>query len=216
MHDSDDGLLESHHTRWRQFGFFQRFFSDSLKSIIKEMHYPNYQESLNIESVKEIREWTDIQKSQYLEIETFLSRYLLSSQGDRISMANSVEVRFPFLDDELVEYCMSLDDRFKIKALNEKYILKKIAEKYLPSELVNRKKFPYRSSFNAGEMMSDPYIEYLLSEEGLQKSNLFDSVKVDRFIKSITSKDGLSERENMLFMGIMTLQILFDMFNAEL
>lgn len=215
MHDNNDGLLESHHTRWRQLGFFQRFFSDSLKSIIKEMQYPNYQESLNIESVKEIREWTDIQKSQYLEIETFLSRYLLSSQGDRISMANSVEVRFPFLDDELVEYCMSLDDRFKLKALNEKYILKKIAEKYLPAELVNRKKFPYRSSFNAGEMMSDPYIEYLLSEEGLQKSNLFDPVKVDMFIKSVTSKDGLSERENMLFMGIMTLQILFDMYNIE-
>jgi asparagine synthase (glutamine-hydrolysing) len=57
-------------------------------------------------------------------------------------MANSVEVRFPFLDDDLVENCMSLNDRFKIKALDEKYILRKIAEKYLPQELLKRKKVP--------------------------------------------------------------------------
>jgi asparagine synthase (glutamine-hydrolysing) len=215
MHNGSDSLLESHYTRWRQFGFFERFFSDSVKAMIKEMQYPNYYRSLNMECVQEIKEWTDIQKCQYFEIKTFLSQYLLSSQGDRVSMANSVEVRFPFLDDELVEYCMSLNDKFKIRALNEKYILKKIAEKYLPYELVNRKKFPYRSPLDVRGILCDPYMEYILSEESIGRFNLFNPEKIRGFINSILVNDTLSERETMLLMGVMTLQTLCDIFDIE-
>lgn len=215
MHNSNDNLLDSHYTRWRQLGFFERFFSDRIKSVIKEMQYPNYYRSLKLESVQGMRDWTGIQKSQYFEIETFLTRYLLSSQGDRVSMANSVEVRFPFLDDELVDYSMSLNDKFKIRALNEKYILKKIAEKYLPYELVNRKKFPYRSPLNVRDIMGDSYMEYMLSEEGIGRFDLFSASKINGFIKSILEKDTLSERETMLMMGVMTLQVLCDIFDVE-
>lgn len=215
MHDSEDGLLDSHYTRWRQFSYFERFFSDSVKAEIKERQYPNYYESLKLDSVQEIRGWTDIQRSQYFEIKTFLSQYLLSSQGDRVSMANSVEVRFPFLDNELVEYCMSLNDRYKIKALNEKYILKKIAEKYLPGELVNRKKFPYRSPIDIRTIMCDPYMKYMLSEEAINRFNLFNPTKISSFINGSTAKDALSEREAMLLMGVLTLQILCDIFGME-
>jgi asparagine synthase (glutamine-hydrolysing) len=211
----NDDLLESHHTRWRQFGFFERFFSEDARSQIKEMHYPNYYDSLRLENENEIRTWTGIQKSQYIEIKTFLSQYLLCSQGDRVSMANSVEVRFPFLDDDLVEYCMSLDDRFKIRALNEKYILKKIAEKYLPSELINRKKFPYRSSLDVRKIISDPYMNSILSEEALCRYNLFDPARIKGFIDSVLLKESLSEREAMLLMGVMTLQTLCDSFDME-
>lgn len=215
MHHSEGDLLNSHYTRWGQFGFFKRFFSDDLKAVIKEMQYPNYRRSLDLESIEDIGKWTDIQKSQYVEMETFLSNYLLSSQGDRMSMANSVEVRFPFLDDDLVEYSMSLNDKFKIKALNEKYILKKIAEKYLPSELMKRKKFPYRSSLDVRKIMSDPYMKYILSEECLSKYNLFNAEKINGFLDSVLLKNIVSERENMLLMGVMTMQILCDVFNVK-
>ena len=215
MHDNEDELLDSHYTRWRQFGFFERFFSDSVKEIVKDTQYPDYYRSLNLDSTQEIKTWTDIQRSQYFEIKTFLSQYLLSSQGDRMSMANSVEVRFPFLDDELVEYCMSLEDKYKIRALNEKYILKKIAEKYLPYELVNRKKFPYRSPIDARKIINDPEMKYLLSEEALLRWNLFNPLKVKGFLNGVTAKAVISERESMLLMGILTVQILCDIFHLE-
>jgi len=207
--------INSHYTRWRQFAFFGRFFSDDIRSITKKIGYPDYHKSLELKSVRGIGEWTGIQKSQYLEIETFLSRYLLSSQGDRVSMANSIEVRFPFLDDDLLEYCMSLNDRFKIKALNEKYILKKIAEKYLPQQLLQRKKFPYRASLDVRTVLTDPYVNDLLSEESLGKCNLFDTVKTNGFINSVMMRSSLSEREAMLVMGVVTLQILCDTFRVE-
>ncbi|HEX2945840.1 MAG TPA: asparagine synthase (glutamine-hydrolyzing) [Clostridia bacterium] len=215
MHDNDNALFDSHYTRWRQFEFFERFFSDSLRTLKNSSQYPDYHELLGLGSAEGIMNWTDIQRSQYLEIETFLSRYLLSSQGDRVSMANSVEVRFPFLDDDLVDYCMHLDDRLKIRALNEKYILKKIAEKYLPGELVNRKKFPYRSSLDVREIMRDPYLNHILSEEGIARYNLFNAAKIKGFVNSILMKDSLNERETMLLMGVMTLQILCDLFGIQ-
>ena len=80
-------------------------------------------------------------------------------------MSNSVEVRFPFLDDELIDYCASLNDSLKIKGLNEKYILKKVAAKYLPKELIIRKKFPYRYLPDARSILSDSYNSYMLSKK---------------------------------------------------
>ena len=215
MHGCEDILLDSHYTRWRQFGFFERFLSDGARSMALQSRQPDYYGSLKLDSVQEMKGWSDVQRSQYFEIKTFLSQYLLSSQGDRISMANSVEVRFPFLDDELVEYCMSLNDRYKIKGLNEKYILKKIAEKYLPHDLVNRRKFPYRSPVEARAMLNHAYIKYLLSEEALLRFDLFNAAKINGFNNGITARDSLSERETMLFMGVLTFQILCDLFEMD-
>ena len=51
----------------------------------------------------ELRAWAPLAQDQYLEMRTLLSGYLLSSQGDRVAMAHSVEGRFPFLDADVVE-----------------------------------------------------------------------------------------------------------------
>ncbi|MDD4142931.1 MAG: asparagine synthase (glutamine-hydrolyzing) [Bacteroidales bacterium] len=213
MHNGND-IFDSHYTRWRQFSFFEHFFSDNVGAELKDFRYKNYRELLKLDCEQDIEDFTDIQRSQYFEIKTFLSQYLLSSQGDRVSMANSVEVRFPFLDDELVEYCLSLNDRFKIRGLNEKYILKKIAAKYLPGELVNRKKFPYRSFPDFQNIIGDSYLKYMLSEEAIRRYDIFNSIKIDRFITAIAAKSFLSERETMLLMGVLTTQVLCDVFDV--
>ncbi len=54
--------------------------------------------------------WTPLAQAQYLEITSFLSPYLLSSQGDRMAMGNSVEGRYPFLDYRMVEFASRLPD----------------------------------------------------------------------------------------------------------
>ena len=215
MHRNGDSLTMSHYTRWRQFSFFERFFSQEVRAMAQREQYPNFTQALDLPVISEMDGWTDIQRSQYLEIATFLSRYLLSSQGDRVSMANSVEVRFPFLDDELVEYCMSLNDKYKIRALNEKYILKRIAEKYLPTELVNRKKFPYRSPVDLNAMRNHPYLRYLLSEEAVKRFGLFDPARINGLINRPAGMAALSEREAMLLMGALTFHILCDVFSVE-
>lgn len=52
--------------------------------------------------------WDALCKAQWLEMVTLLPGYILSAQGDRMLMANSVEGRFPFLDCNLVEFSNQL------------------------------------------------------------------------------------------------------------
>jgi asparagine synthase (glutamine-hydrolysing) len=87
-------------------------------------------------------------------MEIWLGESLLS-KVDKITMANGVEARNPFLDFRLVDTAFSIDSKLKLGNTN-KYLLKKIAYKYLPKEIVERRK----KGFNS------PYNEWLMSEFG--------------------------------------------------
>jgi len=60
--------------------------------------------------------------------------------GDKMAMANSLEMRVPFLDVELISYIESLPASFKLRGLTHKYIHKKAVGKWLPEEIIYRKK----------------------------------------------------------------------------
>ena len=69
---------------------------------------------------------------------------------DRTSSAHAVELREPFLDYKLVEFCASVPSHLKInkkKNFTKKYILQKIASELLPEKIVKRKKFPWGIPF---------------------------------------------------------------------
>ena len=93
----------------------------------------------------EFERWSPLARAQYLEATIFLPEYLLSSQGDRMAMAHSVEGRFPFLDHRVVEFCNRLAVRLKLCGLNEKYVLKRALNDLLPENVSNRPKRPYRT-----------------------------------------------------------------------
>jgi len=78
--------------------------------------------------------------SQYTiaELLGYTSNVLLKD-ADQTSMANSVEVRVPFMDHELVNYILSLEDKFK-KPIYSKKLLIDTFKEYLPNEVYNRKK----------------------------------------------------------------------------
>ena len=59
--------------------------------------------------------------------------------ADRNSMANSVETRLPFLNHQLVEFCFTLPDAFKLQGGWPKYILRKSFDKKLPEKITWRK-----------------------------------------------------------------------------
>lgn len=72
----------------------------------------------------------------------YLSQVLLP-KVDTASMANSLEVRSPFLDQELVEMTAQMPDRFKLKGLTSKYILKQAVKDWLPPEIIHRPKMGF-------------------------------------------------------------------------
>ena len=79
------------------------------------------------------------------ELETkMINDFLLS--GDRVSMANSLEVRVPFLDVDLVNFAFSIPTRFKIKRYQTKYIFREAMRGVLPDPIIRKKKWGF--SFN--------------------------------------------------------------------
>jgi len=80
-----------------------------------------------------------LSRMTYIDTTTWLPDDLLV-KADRMTMANSLELRVPFLDHELVEFAASLPASLKLKRRQGKYLLKKWCTPVLPSAIVNRQK----------------------------------------------------------------------------
>jgi asparagine synthase (glutamine-hydrolysing) len=118
----------------------------------------------------------------YLELKLRLPELLLM-RVDKITMANSVEARVPFLDHELVEYAMSLPVNLKIKGASGKHILKRALEKVLPEDLLYRPKrgfgAPIREWFRGA---SGEELGSLITNSSLRKRELFDYKFIERLL----------------------------------
>lgn len=108
----------------------------------------------------------------YIDLKIWLGESLLS-KVDRISMGNSLEVRTPFLDFNLVNYMFSVESSIKVGDTN-KYLLKKIASKYIPKTIINRTKKGFNSPFN--EWLNKEYKDKILDVivEVNNSTNLFN------------------------------------------
>lgn len=115
----------------------------------------------------------------YIDLKIWLGESLLS-KVDRISMANSLEVRTPFLDVNLVNYMFSVDSTLKTGNTN-KYLLKKIAAKYIPESIINRTKKGFNSPFN--EWIFDEYGDSIL--EDILRVNGETGLFHESYVKSI-------------------------------
>jgi asparagine synthase (glutamine-hydrolysing) len=139
----------------------------------------------------------------YIDLKIWLGESLLS-KVDRISMGNSLEVRTPFLDFNLVNYMFSVESHIKVGDTN-KYLLKKIASKYIPETIINRTKKGFNSPFN--EWLNKEYKdkvldviievnnvtnlfnhEYILHIYELSKSNKFKQHLYSLFVFSLWYK----------------------------
>jgi len=160
--------------------------------------------------------WNPLSRAQYTESTIFLTNYLLSSQGDRMAMAHAVEGRFPFLDYRVVEFATRVPPTYRLMGLKEKFILREAARDVIPPELANRPKHPYRAPISKC-FFGDQHLQYvddLLSESSLKEKGYFHPEKVAKLVAKVRRQDGqlLSERENMGLIGILSTQLLDEMF----
>ena len=103
---------------------------------------------------------------------------------DRLSMAHSLEVRAPYLDTEFLELAAGIQGSFKIRAGETKYILKKAALRFLPEEIVFRPKEGFLLPINQWLLQSmELYVRFLLSQERLQRHELFRSSYVQNLVE---------------------------------
>ena len=84
----------------------------------------------------------DVTKMQYIDINLWMVGDILL-KADRMSMANSLELRVPFLDKEVFKLASTLPLKFKVNDENTKYAMRKAALKNLPEEVAKRKKLGF-------------------------------------------------------------------------
>jgi asparagine synthase (glutamine-hydrolysing) len=163
----------------------------------------------------EFSRWTLLAQDQYLEIRTLLSGYLLSAQGDRMLMANSVEGRFPFLDPDVIALANSLPPSYKLHVLDEKHVLKRAARGMIPESIIARTKQPYRApdalSFVAAERPS--YIDEMMSARAVAEAGVFEPRAVAQLWDKCRNKGGesqFSNADNMAVVGVLSTQLLFE------
>lgn len=92
---------------------------------------------------KKLSDLNILNLSTLLFTKSTLQGYILSTIGDKMEMAHSVEGRLPFLDQNLVEFNLQLPGRLKINKLNEKYILRETLKDILPEHIYQRRKHPF-------------------------------------------------------------------------
>jgi asparagine synthase (glutamine-hydrolysing) len=201
----------SHLIRWNNSNHIKKHFSSGMKEKLKD--YSPFME-LNKRLPADFNTWDMLAKSQFLETTIFMSGYLLSSQGDRMSMANSVEGRYPFLDYRLIEFCAGLPSSFKLKGINEKYLLKKLMKERIPESIIKRPKQPYRAPIQSVFLSktSPEYIKNMLSEAYTKSTGIFDYNSISGLLNKIERTDMVSELDNMTMTSVISTHLLYYQF----
>ena len=208
--ENPDDPFFSHNIRWKNTGKIKNFFSEHVKD--SNRNYDSYSELTKL-LPKHYFDWDIVTKSQFLESMIFLSNYLLSSQGDRVAMAHSLELRVPYLDHRVIELLGKVNSEIKINGLNEKYLLKQVFKNRLPTSILNRWKNPYRAPIHKALLNSTmSLVKEYCSEESLKKSGLFENLKVVRLINKLEKSDAASEFDEMALVGIISTQIIYKIF----
>ncbi len=193
-----DNPYYSHIIRWEDTARTKRFFSNEQQQAIEQRKIEN----LPVPIPSDFMKWHPLHRAQYLEITVFLSQYLLSSQGDRVAMANSVEGRFPFLDYRVVEFCNRLPPGLKLRGLTEKYLLKRLARRWLPDDIWRRPKRPYRAPIHRSffNPVAAEYVYDLLSDDALLDAGLFKPAAVRQLASKV--ENGASLAKPMIWLWL--------------
>jgi asparagine synthase (glutamine-hydrolysing) len=201
----------SHLPRWELTAKLKVFLSANVRA-----------ETENCSAVRKIektlptayRSWSYFRQAEYLEATYLLPGYILSSQGDRMAMAHSVEGRYPFLDHRVVEFAAKLPSSLKMKVLDQKHLLKRASAGLIPESITRRPKQPYRAPDGRcffGAAVVD-YAEELLSPECIRRNGIFDAQAVTALVNKFRNNRAGSMKDNMAMVAVLSTQLLIHQF----
>jgi len=145
----------------------------------------------------------------YCDVKTYLPEDILAVT-DRMSMYHALEVRVPFLDHHLMEFCATIPPEMKMKWFRKKYLLKKALRDILPGDVIDHRKQGFVGPM-AQWLKSDlkAYTADALSEKNLKKHGLLNP----ETIKSILDEH-FSGREihDTLIWSLLVFQKWYDLY----
>lgn len=166
--------------RWINEDELTKIFSARTREGLSGYQSTLFFESCSMEIPSE-KSW--LNKMLYWEMRSFLVDHNLN-YTDKMAMAHGVEVRVPFLDNDLVEFACKLPPQMKLRGSQTKYILKKVAERYLPKEVIYRPKTGFGAPVR--KWITEDLASHIQSKLGavrLEQIEVFDSSAVASLVK---------------------------------
>ena len=140
-------------------GDANKILSYNDKRDFKELTRPYYEK---------IQGYDDVAKMQYIDFNFWLIGDILL-KADKMSMANSLEVRVPFLDRPLVSSVINMPAKYKIVGNQTKYAFREVCKESLPEKWASKKKLgfpvPIREWIKEEDVYNDIYEKFMGSEE---------------------------------------------------
>ncbi len=129
----------------------------------------------------------------YVDTKTWLPDDLLI-KADKMTMANSIELRVPLLDHKILEFAASLPQNFKVRGFTTKYIAKKALRSRVPREILNRKKagFPVPYEKWLRHDLKD-WVHGLLLDSKTMARGYFKKSAVEQMLADDRSTEGYSK-----------------------
>lgn len=111
-----------------------------------------------MDSYQNVKSYDEVKKMQYLDLHQFMAKDILL-KADRMSMANSLELRVPFLDKEMAKVAAGIPTKYLLNSKDSKYALRVAAKRALPEEWAKREKLgfpvPIRDWIKTKEVYED-------------------------------------------------------------
>lgn len=123
-----------------------------------------------------------VDRALYCDMKTYLPEDILAVT-DRMSMQHSLEVRVPFLDHAVVEFCATIPPELRMKGFTKKYLLKHAAKGLLPPEIIHHRKQGFvgpTSRWLQTDMRAD--VEHILDKQFLRVHGFFNQGTIDRLL----------------------------------
>lgn len=204
--------LFSHLNRWSSsFRITQYLQTDLRRGLTAETVLSGVRDRLPAE----FSGWSAVEQAQYLEATYFLASALLASQCDRPYMAHSIEARYPFLDEDVADFALSLPQSAKLDGLQEKVVLKRAVGRDVPAPIRDRVKQPYTAPegdvfrTRPGRELLDMYV----SRGALEATGLFDSKRVAWLINKLVG-GATSFHDDLALLWIFSTQALADSYGV--
>lgn len=189
-----------------------RFFSPQMRETMIANH-PYEDLGLDLDRMKR---WHPFHRAIHLGARVHLPGHLLNAKGDRVAMLNSVETRYPFLDEDVVAFLNRLHPRWKLRGFGDKHILRLLSERWLPKEIAWRRKAMFRAPFDSFHIDRPPaFVEQLFSPESLKKTGYFDPESVRHWrqaFKTLRLGSAMRTSVEMGLAGVLSTQLWHQQF----
>lgn len=189
----------------------QTLYSARLNELYSEFDCFNH----SLIDKERLRGRHPVHQRSYIDFKLRLSDHLISDHGDRMTLANSVEGRYPFLDIDLVEFSTRIPPDLKLRNYIEKYILKRVVADLLPPEIVKREKFGFHAPVSPYLLQQGiEWINDMVSHDRIKRQGYFNPNVIDR-LRAEYTQSGFRLNlpfEDDLLIVVLTFGIFLDVF----